>query len=282
MEKKKIGLSFLVLTLVLLVVLSFVAITHLILRTGKQSPFTNIDISVSDSDNHDNRNKKENKKKQNNGNVVSESVYSGEPEIYHNEIQVFCAEYGKDGKISVKSALGDKVVAPGTENQYDLFVRNVGKVPVSYVLEAQTSLTVHVDGNQIRIPIEASFTTPNGNFLLGDGEHFEHLAELDGMTDGSDLAPKHQAKYTLRWSWPFDVDDEFDTLLGNLAAEGEELTVKVSFHITASCDPSASGGVPITGDTAETGLWVTLCIVSTFTLLILLFWGKREKDEEKK
>ena len=294
MEKKKPWLSFIVITLALSVAFSFVAISHLLIKSGKETPSASIDISV--SDNYGN-NESDNDKTES---VVSKSVkpepeapkpeseeskpevelIGGKGEVYHKEIQVFYAEYGKDGEITVKSDFGDKVVAPGTENSYNLYVRNVGKVPISYILEAESRITVDVNGQQTEIPIEASFYTPRSSYLLGGEESLENLGKLDGVKDISGLSPKHQAKYTLCWSWPFDGDDEFDTLLGNLAAEGEELTVKVAFNVTAAYNPNAGGGSPITGGSSNIGLWVALFVISTFTLIILLFLRKREQDEE--
>ena len=291
---KKPWLSFLVIALALSVAFSFVAISHLLIKSGKETPSASIDISV--SDNYGN-NESDNDKTES---VVSKSVkpepeapkpeseeskpevelIGGKGEVYHKEIQVFYAEYGKDGEITVKSDFGDKVVAPGTENSYNLYVRNVGKVPISYILEAESRITVDVNGQQTEIPIEASFYTPRSSYLLGGEESLENLGKLDGVKDSSGLSPKHQAKYTLCWSWPFDGDDEFDTLLGNLAAEGEELTVKVAFNVTAAYNPNAGGGSPITGGSSNIGLWVALFVISTFTLIILLFLRKREQDEE--
>ena len=294
MEKKKPWLSFIVITLALSVAFSFVAISHLLIKSGKETPSASIDISV--SDNYGN-NESDNDKTES---VVSKSVkpepeapkpeseeskpevelIGGKGEVYHKEIQVFYAEYGKDGEITVKSDFGDKVVAPGTENSYNLYVRNVGKVPISYILEAESRITVDVNGQQTEIPIEASFYTPRSSYLLGGEESLENLGKLDGVKDSSGLSPEHQAKYTLCWSWPFDGDDEFDTLLGNLAAEGEELTVKVAFNVTAAYNPNAGGGSPITGGSSNIGLWVALFVISTFTLIIILFLRKREQDEE--
>ena len=294
MKKKKPWLSFFVIALALSVAFSFVAISHLLIKSGKETPSASIDISV--SDNYGN-NESDNDKTES---VVSKSVkpepeapkpeseeskpevelIGGKGEVYHKEIQVFYAEYGKDGEITVKSDFGDKVVAPGTENSYDLYVKNVGKVPISYILEAESRITVDVNGQQTEIPIEASFYTPRSSYLLGGEESLENLGKLDGVKDSSGLSPEHQAKYTLCWSWPFDGDDEFDTLLGNLAAEGEELTVKVAFNVTAAYNPNAGGGSPITGGSSNIGLWVALFVISTFTLIILLFLRKREQDEE--
>lgn len=284
MEKRKIGLSFLVVTLALLVAFSFVAISHLLIKTGNENPSANIDISASDNSDNDNSKTEsavfESVKPETEEPKPEVELIGGKGEVYHKEIHVFYAEYDNDGKITVKSDFGDKVVAPGTENSYDLYVRNVGKVPIRYILEAESCITVDVNGKQTEIPIEASFYTPSSGYLLGGEESLEKLGKLDGVKDGSGLSPQHQAKYTLCWSWPFDGDDEFDTLLGNLAAEGEELTVKVAFNVTAAYDPNAAGGSLMTGDSSNIGLWVALFIISTFTLIILLFLRKRENDEE--
>lgn len=284
MKKKKPWLSFFVIALAILVAFSFVAISHLLIKTGHANPSANMDLSVSDNGDPDSSKTES---------AVSESVkpeseepkpevelIGGKGEVYHKEIQVFYSEYDNDGNITVQSDFGDQVVAPGTENRYDLYVRNVGKVPIRYLLEAESHITVDVNGEQTEIPIEASFYTPRGRYLLGGEESLETIGKLDGMQDAWGLSPQHQAKYTLYWSWPFDGDDEFDTLLGNLAAEGEALTIQVAFHVTASYDPNAAGGSPITGDASNIGLWVALFVISTFSLILLLFLRKRENDEE--
>lgn len=284
MKKRKIGLSVVVVILALLVAVSFVAISHLLIKTGNANPSANIDICASDNSDNDNSKTEsavfESVKPETEEPKPEVELIGGKGEVYHKEIHVFYAKYDNDGKITVKSDFGDKVVAPGTENSYDLYVRNVGKVPISYILEAESRITVDVNGKQTEIPIEASFYTPSSSYLLGGEESLENLGKLDGVKDSSGLSPQHQAKYTLYWSWPFDGDDEFDTLLGNLAAEGEELTVKVAFNVTAAYDPNAAGGSLMTGDSSNIGLWVALFIISTFTLIILLFWRKREQDEE--
>lgn len=288
MKRGKTGLSFAVVTLALLVAFSFVAISHFLIKTGKENPSVDIDISVSDSNNptDSNTDNQTESAALETGKTETEEprpeveIIGGKDGAFHKEIQLFHAAYDEKGEISVKSAFGDKVVAPGTGNQYDIYVRNMGKVPISYVLEAQSFLTVTIDGKETEIPIEASFSAPNNKYLLGGEDDLEHLAKLDGKKDRAGLSPEHQAKYTLRWNWPFDGDDEFDTLLGNLAARGEDLIVRVAFRVTAVYDPDAVGGTPKTGDYANIGLWVALFVVSVFSLIMLLFLRKRDHDEE--
>ena len=267
-----------------MVAFSFVAISHLLIKTGHANPSANMDLSVSDNGDPDSSKTEsaasESVKPESEEPKPEVELIGGKGEVYHKEIQVFYGEYDNDGNITVQSDFGDQVVAPGTENRYDLYVRNVGKVQIRYLLEAESHITVDVNGEQTEIPIEASFYTPRGRYLLGGEESLEKIGKLDGMQDAWGLSPQHQAKYTLYWSWPFDGDDEFDTLLGNLAAEGEALTIQVAFHVTASYDPNAAGGSPITGDASNIGLWVALFVISTFSLILLLFLRKRENDEE--
>ena len=124
---------------------------------------------------------------------------------------------------------------------------------------------------------------------LGGGNHFIELDKDDAgdvylvihtgsRNLGKQVADIYQAKAVKHLT---DGDDEFDTLLGNLAAEGEELTVKVAFNVTAAYDPNAAGGAPMTGDSSAIGLWVALLVISAFAFIILLFLRKREQDEEK-
>ena len=105
------------------VAFSFVAISHLLIKTGNENPHGNIDISASDNGDNNNSNAES---------TVSQSVnakphepsakpdesrpeidlFGGKGEVYHKEIQVFYAKYSKDGKITVKSDFGDKVGDP--------------------------------------------------------------------------------------------------------------------------------------------------------------------------
>jgi hypothetical protein len=39
--------------------------------------------------------------------------------------------------------------------------------------------------------------------------------------------------YILQWRWPFDIDDEYDTMLGNLAVE-EDISLTIVIRTTAS------------------------------------------------
>lgn len=286
MKPRKMGLSFFVIALALLVAVSFVAISHLLIQSGKENPHSNMDVSAANQDDsEENHHSTETTasqavKPENDEQRPEAELVGGKDGAYHTEIQIFHTAYDETGEITVQSAAGDKVVAPGTENQYDVYVRNVGEVPISYVLEAQSFVTVQVNGEAVQIPVDASFSTPKKRYLLGAEDHLMHLSGLDGVKDSAGLSPAHQAKYTLTWRWPFDGEDELDTMLGNLAAAGEELTVKVAFQVTASYDPNAVGGSPMTGDTATIGLWVALFVTSAFILMIVLFWRKREQDEE--
>ena len=55
MKKKKPWLSIFVITLALVVAFSFVAISHLLIKSGKENPSASIDISVSDNNSNNDK-----------------------------------------------------------------------------------------------------------------------------------------------------------------------------------------------------------------------------------
>ena len=294
MKKFKTGLSVLVVTLAIAVAVSFVAISHSLIVSGKENKNTKINVSASresasvfsSSVVSDTAASTVSRPTPSASNTQSEDakpevdLVGGKDGVFHKEIEIFYTEYSESGEITVKSVDGDKVIAPGTENEYDVYVKNIGEVPITYYLQAESYVSVDIEGTKVDIPIQASFCAPDNKYLLGDKNTLVSLGKLNGITHSQGLSPKHQAKYTLRWSWPFDGNDKFDTLLGNLAAEGEELTVKVSFSVAAVYDENAQGGSPDTGDDSSIGLWVAVFTVSVFILIILLFLRKKEDNEE--
>ncbi len=82
--------------------------------------------------------------------------------------------------------------------------------------------------------------------------------------------------------WPYEWgNDEYDTFLGNLAADGDELKVSVTIKVTAYEDVSAEGGNPETGDRGNVAIYACLFVVSLVILVILLFAAKDKDDSEE-
>ena len=90
--------------------------------------------------------------------------------------------------------------------------------------------------------------------------------------------------YTLEWEWPFEQgNDEFDTMLGNLAVEDDlELHIRINTTASYSDDPDAEdSGIlpPKTGDRFNVKLYVII-IISAILILIISSLIKERKSEE--
>ncbi len=205
------------------------------------------------------------------------------------EVDIFMAQYDNaSGEITVQSPYGDKLIAPGTANDYDFFIENTGDVSLDFSLKAEGTAIYVKDDVTYVIPIQAKLSDSDGNYLLGTADGWASLASMENVTDSGTIASGNHIQYTLRWQWPFeqtDVDagDQLDTLLGDLAAAGDLVQVKVKLSVTVSAndDPNAPGGEPpYTGDSQTVGLWMTMAILSFAAFLILLVQVRKERRNE--
>ncbi len=198
------------------------------------------------------------------------------------EIEIFHAYYDETGEVTVETSNGDSLIAPGTGDKYYFHVKNTGNTRLKYDVKAEASVHFTVNDQDLELPLEVRFYNHDGDFFVGTKSTWEPLEELDGVKDSGSLSANHYAKYTLQWQWPFEGDDTLDTMLGNMAAEGDEISVRVKFHVNASADSSSSGGgLPQTGDSSNIALWAGLFVCSGFGLVILLF-GRRKEEEDAK
>ncbi len=199
-------------------------------------------------------------------------------------IELFRAEYeNESGEITVKSADGDKVIAPGTTNSYYFDIKNVGDTGIAYVADMEVNVSFTVDGVSQSIPLEVRMYDLYGSYVIGSSEEFAPIAALDGKVEKGGLGTGNYMRYTLEWRWPFEGNDELDTLLGNLAANTEvdaEIAVEIVINLTASEDPSQTGGAPQTGDDSKIPLLVAGCVGAMVLMVILLFMRRREREEE--
>lgn len=182
--------------------------------------------------------------------------------------------------VTVKSDSGDKVIAPGVENSYTFKLKNTGDVALDYTMKMYVSILPE----DIQIPIDARISRYDGRWISGQDEGFLPILSLNEIKDTATLGSGKFTYYTLEWMWPFENgQDDFDTMLGNLAAQ-EDLTVTVCIETTAleSGDPGNAGGImtPKTGDSAQVILWIVLLIVAG--VLVLLFLCKKIRFSFKK
>ena len=113
---------------------------------------------------------------------------------------------------------------------------------------------------------------------------FEEVLELNRVDLQSTLGAGRQATYVLDWKWDFEGDDEYDTLLGNLAADGEELflTIVIETVATQCSDPdNSSGDLPPTGDDNSTFVWLLAAILAFAGIYIVLMAKKRHPIDDQ-
>lgn len=205
-------------------------------------------------------------------------------------VDLFKTSYANDkGAITVDSANGDNVVAPGTSGQYTFTLKNTGSKAADYKVWVETELNTLVSN----LPLEIRMSNNDG-WLLGSRDSWEKASDLDGVSLTERVAAGKSADYTFYWQWPYERgDDEADTLLGNAGewmSGGQQLDYKVTIHTlaTESANQADSGNSKWnqllkpakTGDTAAIALWCVVlagsaCVIGWFILL------KKKKKEER-
>ncbi len=200
------------------------------------------------------------------------TVWKGE-----TDVEIFRVSYENgQGQVTVASADGDKVIAPGTSNSYSFTLKNTSDESVEYDMEMEAYFS---DGTH-KIPVNARVFDKYGNYYAGTAETMVPVEELNNVSDSGKLKAGYQMPYTLQWEWPFEGDDSYDTLLGSLAVD-EDITLTIAINTTATYTPDEAndGESPQTGDTFQLGMAIGVMAFSGMALIILLL-GRRRKGEE--
>lgn len=202
------------------------------------------------------------------------TVWSGE-----TDVEIFSIQYDNEsGETTVRSKDGTKVLAPGTGSTYEFALENTGKVALDYTLEMEAWFS----DAAYPIPVVASVVGHEGEYLLGSAEEMVDVLRLEEVRQSGTVAAGNIMPYALNWEWPFELDDAYDTMLGNLAVE-EDLTLTVVIRTTAtySHNPDSPGGIPPqTGDTAHIELYAIMMVASLAGVLMILLLRNKEKKHE--
>ncbi len=197
----------------------------------------------------------------------------------NTEVEIFRVSY-EDGQanITVNSENGDKVIAPGTDNEYTFWLKNTGNIPVVYTVWMEAVFS----NEESPIPVEVKVNDYGGRYYIGTESLWEDVMRLNDFKQSGELSVNNYASYTLNWQWLFESgNDAYDTYLGNLAGE-EDLTLTIKINTVASADADAMGGMPTTGDeTPVTLLWVVLGLSLGLLVLVLILGRKKKPNEEE-
>ena len=174
---------------------------------------------------------------------------TAESTLFKTEYDVEDGEYAGEGTLSVKSSDTDKVVAPGT----------AGNISAAS-LEGTPEVAVRVSYKNVKFDLGDGWEV-DGNYycplvIKVNDTKFDGLtytsttafeeAVVDAIEDvTADFAPltnlktgSTDANVAVSWEWPFEgtgtTCDEYDTALGNAAADGNAATVKLAYDVTVT------------------------------------------------
>ena len=188
-------------------------------------------------------------------------------------IEIFHKEYGGDYPITVLTNNGDKLIAPGTTEEYTFSLKNTGDVPLTYKMWVES----YIDPEAPRIPIEVKMKDSSGSWLTGSEADWAEFLSLNDVSDEGTLAVSSYANYSLSWLWPYESgDDPYDTWLGNRAVD-EDLSVKIIIHVMACYDENVQ-----TGDDTNSYLYTASIILACIVLAVFVIWyAKRRKKQQQ-
>ncbi len=231
-------------------------------------------------------------------------------------VDIFSLSYDETGAVTVRSADGDKVVAPGTSGNYFFRINNTTTKDMDCIV----TVKAWYSDEDYKIPVNAKFSGMDHTYFVGSETAYEDVLALDGVTDRLTLGGKRYFSYELSWDWPFSENDTVDTMLGNAALDKDiSLTIEFTTYATYDDTPDTSmvdddtskisdvsgtgddvseispvnptqpttpthghneHGVPIMGDNVNLALWMTVFVVSLMLIVFLLILPKRRDDDE--
>ena len=195
-------------------------------------------------------------------------------------LDVFAIEYeNESGEITVKGAEGQKVIAPGTDIEYTLRIRNKDNVALDYSF---TPVLEHT--SEHKLPIVVRLLSPNDDYLIGNETTWVKIDELGDKEFSGTILKDESLEYVFQWKWPYESgDDAYDSFLGSSAESGVVgLDVSFTVHAEANTSAVANGGI----FASPAGRFIVILIIAillaiAITLLLIYIIKKyREKPVE--
>ncbi len=140
-----------------------------------------------------------------------------------------------DSNSSAETDVAAKKIAPGTRGQFDISVANISEVTAQISMTANVTYAKLTDGEGNPI----NYTIPLEYSVNGTDWNTDINAVLSTLTENVAIGASSTSR-TIQWRWAFDddatpgVNDERDTALGILAANGTVPEITVELSITAT------------------------------------------------
>ncbi|MBQ9746678.1 MAG: uL15 family ribosomal protein [Clostridia bacterium] len=195
-----------------------------------------------------------------------------------SKLDVFSVEYSNaSGEVTVSGADGEKVIAPGTDVEYTVRLRNTDKVAIDYDLVPEVKII-----SEYELPIVIRLLDYNDNYLVGDAKTWVPLDALNGISQSATLEKGESAEYIFQWKWPFESgDDAYDSFLGNNSIN-ENISVSIAFSVHAEANTALeyNGGFWGSGSgyTVFGVIFLILLLVAIVLLIISIFKQRIPKE----
>ena len=200
--------------------------------------------------------------------------------VTDTEIAIFRVSYDNGTpNITVQSANGENVIAPGTINTYTFKVKNSGDAPMDY----DVRLDAWITPEEMPVPVTGRLVRYDSIWVAGDEDTWATVSQLDAAEDKNTLGAGKFAYYTLEWQWPFENgDDALDTFFGNYTEEDITFTIRIT-TVAEEAEYYSENGLtpPATGDRSNLNLWLLILGGAGLTLLLLVFLLGRENRRTK-
>ena len=207
-------------------------------------------------------------------------------------VNIFKANYvNGEGKTTVVSQDGTKLIAPGTQSTYKFTMYNNGNMAVVYEIDLDFELKIGDKiQNEVVFPLKARLSTENGYYLIGDETEWVNVADATLSKHVSVLGARSYETFVLELLWEFDGgNDALDTMYGDTSAEkGVTLTLGINTYAEEHIDPAAMGGtrVDISEKSERIGelrvLWIILLLLIAIILIGYILWFIGHQIEKKR
>lgn len=203
----------------------------------------------------------------------------------NTDVDLFKTAYANDkGEITVKSLKDDKIIAPGTSNEYEFFIKNTGNISLSYTMLLDSVFTL----SNRDLPMQVRLRSGD-RWILGSESSWLYSESLSGIIETGTVDVNKYVVYTFEWQWPFEdgrddaliLNDINDTIIAE-AAVNQDVTFKLSIETQSVAAP---GAVPVNGNGIELAeplvLWNFLsrvlfpAIIAAGIIIILLALFRR-------
>lgn len=199
------------------------------------------------------------------GNLLTAKLYrqaAEEPEMHAydeqakwdvvTKVDLFKTAYKDplDRDITVESGNGDKVIAPGTTNDYTFSLRNTGNISLDYTLRLEGLFEL----TNKKLPFQVRLKKADA-WLVGSDESWSTVDELNAVVDQGSIPVGQELGYLLQWQWPYEsgqddmlvFHDLNDSVIGSAAAAAEagvnfQLTIQTVSQVTPGAVPMDAGG----------------------------------------